>query len=87
MDTPQPSQKKTLSLYEAAQLLSTDSLSVHDAEVHLIHAIEHGRLTANIKRWSTKQWDDKQLPGNINAREIFIERADLDSWRKSNTVA
>ncbi len=86
MDTPQPSQKMTLSLDEAAQLLATDSLSVHDAEVKLIHAIEHGRLPANVKRWSTEQWDDKQLPGNINVRETLIARTDLEAWQQSNTA-
>lgn len=67
--------------------MATDSLSVHDAEVNLIHAIEHGNLTANIKRWSTEQWDDMKLPGNIDARETLIERADLEAWQKSNTAA
>lgn len=87
MENQIPSQKTFLSLEEAAQLLGTESLSVHDAEVSLIHAIEHGMLAANIKRWSTEQWDDKQLPGNINARETRIERADLEAWQKGNTVA
>ena len=87
MENQIPSQKTFLSLEEAAQLLGTESLSVHDAEVSLIHAIEHGMLPANIKRWSTEQWDDKQLPGNINARETRIERADLEAWQKGNTVA
>ena len=86
MNTREPSQKMTLSLDEAAQTLVTDSLSVHDAEVSLIHAIEHGNLSANIKRWSTEQWDDKQLPGNINARETLIERADLEAWRKRHAA-
>ena len=61
MENQIPSQKTFLSLEEAAQLLGTESLSVHDAEVSLIHAIEHGMLAANIKRWSTEQWDDKQF--------------------------
>lgn len=82
MDKREPSQKMTLSLEDAAQILATDSLSVREAEVNLIHAIEHGKLPANIKRWSTEQWDDKQLPGNINARETLIERDDLEAWQK-----
>ncbi len=27
------------------------------------------------------------VPGNINARETRIERADLEAWQKGNTVA
>lgn len=86
MDTLEPSQKVTLSLDEAAQQLATASLSVHDAEVNLIHAIEHGKLQANIKRWATEQWDEKHLPGNINAQETRIKCSDLAVWQKSNTV-
>ncbi len=82
MDEVKRSQKTTLSLYEAAQLLVTESLPVHDAEVDLIRAIEHGELHANIKRWGTEQWDGNQLPGNINARETLIGRADLEAWQK-----
>ena len=87
MDKQELSQKVTLSLDEAAQFLASESVSVYDVEVDLIHAIEHGKLPANIKRWSTEQWDDKRLPGNINARETLIERADLEAWKKSNTAA
>lgn len=87
MDKQELEQKVTLSLEEAAQLLATETLSIHDAEVSLIHAIEHGKLPANIKRWSTEQWDDMKLPGNIDARETLIERADLDTWQKSNAAA
>ena len=86
MDKQELEQKVTLSLAEAAQLLATESLSIHDIEVSLIHAIEHGKLPANIKRWSTEQWDDKRLPGNINARETVIDRVDLEAWQKSNTA-
>ena len=86
MDKQELEQKVALSLDEAAQLLATETLSIHDAEVRLIHAIEHGTLPANIKRWSTEQWDDMKLPGNINARETLIDRADLEAWR-SNIVA
>jgi len=87
MDKQDLDQKKTLSLDEAAHFLATESLSIHEAEVILIHAIEHGVLPANIKRWSTEQWDDMKLPGNIDASETLIERADLEAWQKSNTAA
>ena len=75
MDKQELDQKETLSLDEAAHLLVTESLSIHDAETKLIHAIEHGKLQANIKRWSTEQWDDEKLPGNIDARETLTRRS------------
>ena len=69
-----------LSLEEAANRLINGLVSVHDAEVMLAHAIEHDELHANVKRWATEQWEGKQLPGNINRLETFIERAELDAW-------
>lgn len=87
METQAPNQKVTLSLDESAQLLATESLTVHDAEIILIHAIEHGQLKANVKRWATEQWDENRLPGNINARETSIKRVDLEAWQRSNTAA
>lgn len=67
-----------LSLHEAACLLP--AASVHDAEVELAYAIEHGRLRASVKRWATEQWEGKQLPGNINRRETWIARSDFAAW-------
>jgi hypothetical protein len=67
-----------LTLQDAARLLP--AASTHDAEVELAHAIEHGTLPANVKRWATEQWEGQQLPGNINRRETFISRSDLDAW-------
>lgn len=86
MDKQEPTQK-TLSLHEAAQLLAAGSLSAHDAQVLLVHAIEHGELPANIKRWGTEQWSGNQLPGNINPRETWIERADLEAWQRSQAAS
>lgn len=80
-------QKTRLSLHEAAQLIGTTSLSVHDAEVMLAQAIEHGALRANVKRWATEQWEGTHLPGNIIRLESFIERADLDAWLHSRDRA
>lgn len=77
----------TLSLHDAAQLLASGLVSAHDAEVMLARAIEHGELHANVKRWATEQWEGKQLPGNINRLETFIERADLESWQKASAQA
>ena len=84
MDKQEPRQGTALSLREAAELLvsGSGSLSFHDAEVMLVHAVEHGELSANIKRWATEQWDGSGLPGNINQQETLIERADLEAWRK-----
>jgi len=79
--------KTTLSLQDAAQLMVSGLVSAHDAEVMLAHAIEHGELHANVKRWATEQWEGKQLPGNINRLETFIARIDLDAWQKANTRA
>lgn len=83
MDTRQADLKTRLSLLEAAQLLATDAASVHEIEVSLAQAIEHGQLPASVKRWATEQWEGKQLPGNINRRETYIARADLEAWRKA----
>ena len=71
----------SISLLEAAKGLVTNLTSEHDAEVILAHAIEHGDLHANIKRWSTEQWEGKQLPGNMNRLETFIELSDLADWK------
>ena len=67
-----------MTLHDAARLLP--SASLHDAEVELAHAIEHGELHANVKRWATEQWEGKQLPGNINRLETWIERSDFEVW-------
>jgi len=87
MDKQELDQKARLSLLEAAQLLSTDSSSVHAVETDLAHAIEHGQLRASVKRWATEQWEGRQLPGNINRRETFIERCDLNAWQKASASA
>lgn len=72
--------KMNPSLQMAAQLITTPTLSVHDAEVMLAEAIERGELHADIKRWATEQWEGRQLPGNINRRETFIELGALQAW-------
>lgn len=75
-------QKTTgMTLQEAARLIP--SASLHDAEVELAHAIEHGDLHANVKRWATEQWEGRQLPGNINRLETWIERSDFEAWAAS----
>lgn len=84
MEKLQLDRKTRLSLLEAAQLISTDSSTVHDAEANLARAIEHGELHASVKRWATEQWEGRQLPGNINRLETYIERSELDAWSKAN---
>jgi len=74
----------SISLLEAARGLVSGLVSEHDAEVILAHAIEHGDLHANIKRWSTEQWEGKQLPGNLNRLETFIELSALADWKSRN---
>ena len=76
-----PSQD-SLSLHEAAQTLAAEADDLHATEVMLAHAIEHGDLHANVKRWATEQWEGRQLPGNINRLETRIELAELDAWLK-----
>lgn len=71
----------TLSLREAAQLLSDEGLGVHEAEILLASAIQRCELHADVMRWATEQWDGRHLPGNINGRQTRIERADFDAWR------
>jgi hypothetical protein len=80
------STKTAMTLQDAAQLLLGPQISLHDAEVILARAIEHGELTANVKRWATEQWEGRQLPGNINRRETFIEPAALATWRQTAAV-
>lgn len=77
----------SLSLHDAARLLSDDPNSLHETEVELAHAIEHGELHANVKRWATEQWEGKQLPGNINRLETFIEPAELEAWQRRRQPA
>ena len=77
----------SLSLHEAARLLSHDPNGVPDAEVELAHAIEHGELRANVKRWATEQWEGLRLPGNINRRETFIEHSELAAWQQRRQPA
>ena len=67
-----------LTLHDAARLLAPDA--AHAAEVELAHAIEHGALPANVKRWATEQWEGRQLPGNLNGRETWIARSDFEAW-------
>ena len=74
-----PQQSKQ-NLQEAAQLIASATLPAHAAEVMLAEAIEHGELHADIKRWATEQWEGKQLPGNLNRLETFIERGALEAW-------
>lgn len=70
-----------LSLHDAAQTLVNGLISAHDAEVMLANAIEHGELHANIKRWSSEQWEGEKLPGNLCRRETFIEQSALEAWQ------
>lgn len=74
------SETTLLNLHEAAKTLASGPGDVHAREVMLAHAIEHGELHANVKRWATEQWESQQLPGNINRLETYIARSDLDTW-------
>lgn len=73
----------SLSLHDAALTLVNGLISEHDAEVILANAIEHGELHANIKRWSSEQWEGEKLPGNLCRRETFIEQSALEVWQKA----
>lgn len=84
MNSPNDS---SLSLHDAAQTLAAGPDAQHEIEVALAHAIEHGELRANVKRWATEQWEGRQLPGNINRLETFIERADLAAWQRNRQPA
>lgn len=84
MGKQQLDQKTRLSLLEAAQLIASESSAVHDVEAEIARAIEHGQLQASVKRWATEQWEGKQLPGNINRRETYIELSELEAWRKTS---
>jgi len=71
---------ETLTLHQAAKLIAAAPDQVHDVEVRLAQAIEHGTLPASIQRWATEQWQGQQLPGNLNRLETRILRSDLDAW-------
>ena len=71
----------SISLHAAAQSLAGNTGDIHAFEVKLAHAIEHGELHANVKRWATEQWEGKQLPGNINRLETFISQDELQAWQ------
>lgn len=73
-------ENSVMTLIEAAQAIASDFSSEHEAEVALAHAIEHGDLRANVKRWATEQWEGRQLPGNINRLETYIQPAELHVW-------
>lgn len=77
-------ERTTLTLQAAAQSLATSPDAIHDMEVRLAHAIEHGELHANVKRWATEQWEGKQLPGNINRLETYIEPTALATWQQTH---
>jgi len=79
--------KTALSLHDAARLIAPGLGSEHDAEVMLARAIEHNELAASVKRWATEQWEGRQLPGNINRLETFVERAELDRWLETTARA
>lgn len=79
--------KTKICLHDAAKLMATGDYSIHDAEVALAHAIEHGEIHGDIKRWATEQWEGRQLPGNMNRLETFIEAADFEQWRKGKSAA
>lgn len=81
------SAQSPLSLHEAALSLASSPDAVHAIEVTLAHAIEHGDLHANVKRWATEQWEGQQLPGNINRLETYIDRCELEAWQKGNPPA
>ena len=76
-----------LNLHQAAQQLAGSSGDIHATEVELAHAIEHGELHANVKRWATEQWESQQLPGNINRLETFITPGELDNWLRRRQPA
>lgn len=72
------------SLHEAASYLASHPDQIADFEFRLAQAIEHGELSANIKRWATEQWEGQQLPGNINRLETWIEPAALANWQAAH---
>ncbi|MBS1143859.1 MAG: hypothetical protein H6R14_1265 [Proteobacteria bacterium] len=82
-----PSTDSHLSLHDAARSLAAGADDTHAIEVTLAHAIEHGDLHANVKRWATEQWEGRQLPGNINRLETFIERRELEAWQQKRQPA
>jgi len=81
--SPEPSMdtNERLTLCDAARLV--DATAPRTAEADLAHAIEDGVLHADVKRWTTEQWEDGKLPGNIDGKHTWITRGDLEGWLKS----
>ncbi len=79
-DLQQLKLKPTLSVHDAARLLSSDAAALRAAEIELALAVDRGELAANILRWATEQWEGERLEGNIDRMRTFIERVDLDAW-------
>lgn len=79
-DLQQLKLKSTLSVHDAARLLSSDAASLRGAEIELALAVDRGELPADILRWATEQWEGERLEGNIDRMRTFIERSDLDAW-------
>lgn len=81
---PEPAMEPSdrLTLIEAARLI--DAARPRTAEEDLAHAIEDGLLHADVKRWTTEQWEDGKLPGNIDGKHTWIARGDLEAWQATH---
>ena len=64
-DLQQLKLKPTLSVHDAARLLSSDAASLRAAEMQLALAVAPGELTANILRRAPAQWEGERHEGNI----------------------
>ena len=59
--------------------------AVRASTVGAAPVVADGRLLglvtgAVLTRALAEQWEGRQLPGNINRLETWIERSDLDAW-------
>jgi hypothetical protein len=87
MDSEALNRKTTLSLHEAAQLLSAAGGALDATEARLAQAVDQGELPASITRWASEQWDGARLEGNIDRIRTLITRADLDAWQAGQNSA
>jgi hypothetical protein len=81
--------KNTLTVYEAAQLLTRSKVAGQVAVSAIVGAINLKELAATIKRWP--KYDASAAAnsseGDINQMETTVLRSDLDAWLKTRRWA
>jgi hypothetical protein len=81
--------KNTLTVYEAAQLLTRNKVAGQVAVTAIVDAINLNELAATVKRWPKYDADAaaNSSEGEINQMETTVLRGDLDAWLKTRRWA